>query len=379
MGLESMFKKKEKKQKKPDVPPYQFLGKEYEQLPAPEDGKEWVKCWTQRTLSPYDALCLKFKESDFTSCAPAVLYLQHMLTRAREDERTLEPMHVQFVGIPRQGKTQFAMRIMMLLDQMGFNVVERTSEDGYFDDLNKHRVNMSRERDPDDSAKFKYHPSITDPAERMRACQIDVVLLDEFNSKTKDSTDLSTLLNGVTCMPWRPLVADPRGKGETYKPVLWLTTANHEITEHDYNVTALLKRVHMRVIVENGKVYTQDCFEIIPPEGRFLGGFKTCQGVFGKTRKERTSTTITVHGEGPSRTESRTITNTGTFFEEVVDTRSLSSFVCRHCKEMTFPALITSMLYETASKLERGVQARDNFLDKMASDMSSTSSVNESL
>jgi hypothetical protein len=351
--------------------PNSYVGYEDEDLPPAEEGYEWKKCWVQQELSPYEILCQRFEKADFSGCLENVLYLRDILDKVRADERTLEPMHVQFVGIPRQGKTQFAMRILMLLEQMGLRVVERTSEDNYFDDLNKHKVNMSRERDPSDTSKFKHFPHIHDPAERMKACHVDVVLLDEFNSKTKNSDDLSTLLNGVTCMPWRPLVADPRGKGETYKPVLWMTTANHEITEHDYNVTALLKRVHIRVIVESGKVYIQRCHEILPPKGNYLGGFRTCQGVYGKFRKERKSTTTSTK-DGVSTV---TVTQTGQFYEEVRDTRFLNTFVCEHCEEFTFPQMISHILTKTSGKLEKGVSARDNFLDKVSSSSGSLSSM----
>jgi len=363
--LTEALKKKKYGPKKNEIQQLNIQGN-YDSLPPPHSGYEWVPNWTLEPISPFRMLCVQFETSDFSSCISEVERLQAVLRSVRRDDRTLEPMHVQFVGIPRQGKTQFAMRIMMLLEKMGLHVVERTSEDNYFDDLNKHKVNMSREKDAADPSKYKHYPEVLDPAERIKMCQIDAVLLDEFNSKTKHSDDLSTLLNGVTCMPWRPLVADPRGKGETYKPVLWLTTANHELTEHDYNVTALLKRVHLRIILENGRVYVQGCHRILEPSKNFLGGFETCQGTFGKFRKERKSRTVVTETKGSEVSVKKTETSTGVFYDEILDSRILSSFVCDHCVEYTYPEMISKILAETTNKLDRGVRARDAFLERVS-------------
>lgn len=291
--------------------------------------------------------------------------LREQIEAARSDANLVEPLHVQFVGKPRQCKTQMAMRILDVLKQFKFLCVSRTSEDGFFDDLQKVLNTAIHERK---DGKFFFHPEAIDTEERRKACKLDVMFLDELYSKKTGAADISTILNGVTPMAWRPMMADPKNKGTAHKPFLWLSTANHEVTDHSYSVTALLKRVHMRFVVEGGKSYEQRCYRVLEPKDNFLGGFSTCKGKFGKWRIQKTSesTTLVLDPQTGKEREQKTVTKSSEYFEEVRDSGELPTFLCSHCVVYKYEELIAAIMDETAQKLRLSVEARDEFRQRIS-------------
>jgi len=263
------------------------------------------------------------------------------------------------LGNPGNARPKW-LRILDVLKQYKFLCVSRTSEDGFFDDLQKVlNVAIHEKKDGD----FLFHPEVTDTEERRQKCKLDVMFLDELYSKKSGAADISTILNGITPMSWRPMMADPKNKGTTHKPFLWISTANHEVTDHKYNVTAFLKRVHMRFVVEGGKFYEQRCYRIQEPSGSFLGGFSTCSGKFGKWRIQKTSESTTMVQDpltGKEREQVST-TRSSDYFEEVRDSSELSTFLCDHCVVYKYEELIAAIMNETAGKLRLSVEAREQF------------------
>jgi hypothetical protein len=215
--------------------------------------------------------------------------------------------------------------------------------------------------------RYVIHPDVMTLEERTMACKLDVMFLDELFSKKSGANDISTILNGVTPMVWRPVMADPKNKGTQHKPFLWISTANHEITDHVYNVTALLRRVHVRFIVEGGKFYDQRCFEIQEPSGTFLGGFKICNRTFGRWKRTKVTRSVTkvrdpaTGNERDQETESKSSET----YEEVVDSSVQNSFLCEHCVPMKYEHVILTIMRNTAHKLSLSVEARRIFRERI--------------
>lgn len=332
----------------------------------PDDDHDHVyePIYIRRKCSAFECMMNQVDRMDLGLVRLWAPRLREQITAAREDSNLVEPLHIQFVGKPRQCKTQMALRILDVLGRFGYLCVSRTSEDAFFDDLQK-AINLALHEKRGE--RFILHPEIEDAEKRREACKLDVVFLDELYSKKKEAADVSTILNGITPMPWRPIMADPKNKGTPHKPFIWLTTANHEVTDHKYSVTALLKRVHLRYVVEGGKFYEQKCHQILEPEDNFLGGFSTCQGQFGRWRRRETSRSVTFVRDpvtGAVR-EQVTESSSSKYSEEVVDSSTLSTFLCSHSRAITYEGLIAEIMEKATEKLKMSVTARENFRSKI--------------
>jgi hypothetical protein len=325
---------------------------------------KYVPIYVRERYQAFESMMSQVDNMDMTRVAPLFPLLREQITAAREDANLVEPLHIQFVGKPRQCKTQVALRILDIFEKYGYLCVSRNSQDGFFDDLQK-VITASRERKV--HGEYVLHPTIHGDNERREACKLDVIFLDELYSKKREAADIATILNGITPMAWRPHMADPKNKGASHKPFIWITTANHEVTDHEYSVTALLKRVHLRFVVEGGKFYHQDCYQVLEPEGDFLGGFETCKGRFGHFRRRETSVSVSrsidpVTGENR---ESVTNTQSSRTTRDVVDSSILTTFLCAHSRMILYEDLVAQIVIATTSKLQMSVLARDNFRAKI--------------
>lgn len=332
----------------------------YTKANSDDDEFFYTPIYVRTRCSPFECMMRQVDKMNLESVRVAAGRLRGQIEAARADSNLVEPLHVQFVGKPRQCKTQMALRILDVLKQYKFLCVSRTSEDGFFDDLQK-ALNVAIHEKVE--GEFVFHPDATDTEERRSKCKLDVMFLDELYSKKTGAADISTILNGITPMSWRPMMADPKNKGTAHKPFLWLSTANHEVTDHQYSVPALLKRVHMRFVVEGGKFYEQRCYTIKEPRGSYLGGFSTCKGEFGKWKVQKTSESTTMVQDPVTGKEREQVSTTRSsdYFEEVRDSSELATFLCSHCVVFKYEELIASIMNETAGKLRLSVEARERF------------------
>jgi len=318
----------------------------YETMPIQVKKKKTVVEILQETPSYEDMKIITEKVMD----------LSMVLDVVRRGNFNIEPFHVQFVGRPRQGKTQTALKLVGLLKRNGMITVARSAEDIYFDDLQKALQQAVYEKT--EEGRYVYHPEKLD--KRMPELKVDVLMMDELYSRRIDPPDVVTILNGITPMPWKPLMADPKNKGFEHKPMVWLTTANHEITDHGYNVMALLRRVHRRIVVDGGRLYDQKCFRFAEPIGSYRGGFETCQGRFGVWKRGVETRGSTVGSSYDSRANvsvsaAQTVTVSSQVWNDVYDTSDAYEFTCKHCERLSYADLVTIIVDGTIQKIKNGI------------------------
>jgi len=242
---------------------------------------------------------------------------------------------------------------MKLLDECGLIGVNRTATDMFFDDLVKQVKSMIAKKSDD---AYVYHQDIDDRGN----VDLDVLFLDEVNAKKTDDPGMQTIMDGVTPMTWKPLMANPIYKGRTYKPALWISTANHEITKHEYCIPAVLRRTHHRYVVSGGRLYNQKCYKLVDANGTFKGGFKTCQGLFG--RWEEKSSTIsrseTVDADN-KQTLSLNTSTANTLVVRIEDTYNLKEFKCTHCEEVSFEDFIELTLTQVIERVSSALRTHE--------------------
>merc|ERR1711915_615931 len=190
---------------------------------------------------PYDVMTNNFRKASLERSVVMAANLSGMLAVVRANNLIFEPIHVRFVGKAGQCKTQYALHVMKMLDECGLIGVNRTATDMFFDDLVKQVKNMVVKRLDD---AYVYHSEIDDRGN----VDLDVLFLDEVNAKKTVDPGMQTIMDGGTPMRWKPLMANPVYKGKSYKPALWISTANHEITKHEYCIPAVLRRTHYRYV-----------------------------------------------------------------------------------------------------------------------------------
>jgi len=235
---------------------------------------------------------------------------------------------------------------MKLLDECGLIGVSRSATDVYFDDFVKQIKSMTL-RKIDDA--HVYHSDISD----REHVDVDVLFLDEVNAKKTDDPGMQIIMDGVTALQWKPLMANPAYKGRMYKPALWLSTANHEITQHEYCIPAVLRRTHYRYVVNSGRLYAQDCYRVKDATGNYKGGFETCQGRFGRW-EEKITTISTTESAGPDNSSIVAVNKSfsNTTVARVEDTFSLESLVCGHCREVSFQDFMEFTLTKVLERLQ---------------------------
>jgi len=200
-----------------------------------------------------------------------------------------------------------------------------------------------------DEDMFVYH-SDTDDRD---AVDLDVLFLDEVNAKKTDDPGMQIIMDGVTPMRWKPMMANPTYKGRTYKPALWISTANHEITRHEYCIPAVLRRTHFRFIVHDGRLFDQQCYKIVDATGAYQGGFDTCHGRFGRWDEKTTTTskTETVDSEG-NKTYATSSSLSAARSVRIEDTMTLPTFKCAHCKEISFSDFVEFILGKVLERID---------------------------
>jgi hypothetical protein len=321
--------------------------------------------YTMVKRKPYDIMQSNFGKTDLTNIMGLASELAVRLTHARRIDLIFEPYHVRFVGKAGQCKTQFALQLMKLFDACGLIGVSRSAADNFFDDLVKQVRMMAARKEAD---CYVYHPSVASRDD----VDLDVLFLDEVNAKKRDDPGMQIILDGVTPLKWKPLMANPASKGKSFKPALWISTANHEITDHAYCIPAVLRRTHRRYVVEGGRLYDQQCYKIADTAANFQGGFDICAGRFG--RWEETTTTVsntrTVDSEGHANVVTNT-SSSNTRVTRIEDTMKLSSFKCQHCKEFSFAEFVELTLQALIERLDSALITHQN-TDAMTSAVDSS-------
>merc|ERR1712001_90363 len=302
---------------------------------------------------PYDVMSINFKKTSLERSMELAANLSGMLAVVRAEELIFEPVHVRFVGKAGQCKTQYALHAMKMLDDCGLIGVNRTATDGFFDDLVKQVKNMTVKRLDD---AYVYHQDI----DNRENVDLDVLFLDEVNAKKTDDPGMRTIMDGVTPMRWKPLVANPSYKGRTYKPALWISTANHEITKHEYCIPAVLRRTHHRYVVSGGRLFSQECYKLLDASGSFKGGFSTCQGVFGRWEElsKATSKTETID-ENNNKTIAMNTSTANTKIVRIEDTFNLEKFKCAHCKEISFEVFLETTLTQVIERISSALKTHE--------------------
>jgi len=302
---------------------------------------------------PYDVMTSNFKKTSLERSVELAANLSGLLAVVRAEDLIFEPVHVRLVGKAGQCKTQYALHVMKLLGDCGLIGVNRSAVDGYFDDLVKQVKNMTVKKLDD---AYVYHPDI----DNRDNVDLDVLFLDEVGAKKTDDPGIEIIIHGVTPMRWRPLMANPSYKGRTYKPALWISTANHEITKHEHYVPAILRRTDYRYIVSCGRLYTQKCYKLLDADGAFQGGFSTCQGVFGRwdDRGSTTSRSETIDADG-NRTITCTTSTSNAKVIRIEDTSNLKEFRCAHCKEVSFDEFLELMLEDVIGKIRSALKTHE--------------------
>lgn len=302
---------------------------------------------------PYDIMTINFKKTSLERSMELTANLSGMLAIVRANNLIFEPIHVRFVGKAGQCKTQYALHVMKMLDECGLIGVNRTATDGFFDDLVKHVKSMSLKRF---DSSYAYHQDTYD----RENVDLDVLFLDEVNARKTDDPGMRTIMDGVTPMRWKPLMANPTYKGRTYKPALWISTANHEITKHEYCIPAVLRRTHHRYVVSGGRLYNQECYKIADASGAFMGGFSTCHGLFGRWEDSSTSTSKseTVDADN-NRTVCFNTSNSNTKVVKIVDTFNLEDIKCKHCKEISFESFLEATLSQVIERISSALKIHE--------------------
>jgi hypothetical protein len=302
---------------------------------AAEDGYHNMPVYIRFESRAFANLCLQLREVDMAAVLGAVTSYQIALKAVRRNGVVVEPLHVQFVGPPRQGKTLFCKHIVEIMRTIGLGVVSRSCQDSFFDDVASDLISGA-------------------------IGSVDVLHLDElFSGEEKSEKDAALLLNGIVPFPWKPLIADPKMKGLKLNPVLWMTTTNHEVVDHKHDVEAIRDRVHRRYLVFEGHVYSQECYKKLAPNGNYKGGFRTCAGKFGASAEHEQSQSLargrsqgppSVQNMGPLPVLSRANGNV-TFRSQTVSNRVLTRLEdlrmdrpCTHCKKLTLTNVIVEML-----------------------------------
>lgn len=203
---------------------------------------------------------------------------------------------------------------------------------------------------------YKYHPGIA----VRELVDLDVLFIDEVNAKKIDDPGMLTILDGVTPMSWGPLMANPSYKGRLFKPFLWISTANHEITRHDYCISAVLRRTHHRYVVDGGRLYKQNCYRIKEASGAYQGGFTICYGKFGRWDETSTSTSRshTIDAEN-KKTTSENFSSSNTKIVRIEDTYSLEKLLCPHCEEVSFSQFLEETLSQVIARLSSALDMHE--------------------
>jgi len=313
---------------------------------------EFVKVvrYEMKKRKPYDVMTNNFRKASLERSVVMAANLSGMLAVVRANNLIFEPIHVRFVGKAGQCKTQYALHVMKMLDECGLIGVNRTATDMFFDDLVKQVKNMVVKRLDD---AYVYHSDIDDRGN----VDLDVLFLDEVNAKKTDDPGMQTIMDGVTPMRWKPLMANPVYKGKSYKPALWISTANHEITKHEYCIPAVLRRTHYRYVVSGGRLYNQECYKLVDANGAFKGGFQTCQGVFGRWEEKSSSTSRSETIDADNKqTLSYNTSTANTLVVRIEDTFNLEEFKCAHCREISFEGLIEFILCEVIERVSSALK-----------------------
>jgi hypothetical protein len=309
---------------------------------------EFVPVTTYQTVrrTPYQIMQNNFMKTDLSEALELVSRLSDLITRAREYKLIVEPIHSRFVGKAGQCKTQYALQVMKLLDKCGLIGVTRSAADGFFDDLVK---NVKQMTTASRNKEFLYHPGVSD----RELVDLDVLFLDEVNAKKVDDPGMQIIMDGVTPMVWKPMMANPAYKGRPFKPVLWISTANHEITRHEYCVPAVLRRTHHRYVIEGGRLYDQSCYKIVDAGPSFQGGFETCAGLFGRWDEQSVSTSRSQTTDADGKvTVTVNTSSSNTYNVRIKDTMYLKTFKCPHCVELSFEKFLAKTLTEVIERLE---------------------------
>jgi len=336
-----------------------------------------------RRKSPFATVTEQLDSLDMTRIEVAATRLRGVITEAAGKGVQAEPFVVMGLGPPRNGKTLLFSMLVRMLDQLGFISTSRSAQDAFCDDLVRaaDEAIQATILKQDGSIRFKFFDGY-EPAERTKLCKTEVLFIDEFQSQKTNPPDVPILLNGVTPLPWRPLMANPPNKGVSVKPLLWFLSANHEYSEHNYSVCAIRDRVHLRLLVIDGKAYEQQCYRKLSPEGNFLGGNRTCQGTFGVWEEYVSSqSTATQSGissgfstpssmsETVSRSISRGAVVTNRKVKIVKDFSQVEKARCKHLRMVGFTDLICYVLNATADKVQRSIDAA-GFIDRKLASIS---------
>lgn len=344
--------------------------------PGPDNVVGWTKVDGKRVKKkPFDTVLEQISSVDVKTIKPHIDSLRSAIERADELGVTAEPFTLAFVGPPRQGKTQLSLNILKILGALGIICVERSTQDEFCDDIARSASEACVARD--DQGNYKYFPNITDSNLRYEKCKPEVLFLDEFQSKVVNPHDVPLVLNGVIPLKWKPPMADMTLKGISFNPVIWIMSCNNEFVQHDYSVTAVRDRMHRRLVVLDGKAYDQTCKKDLAPSGDFLGGFRTCKGIFGVWEKYvaqetqgRTAGASIAHtmgampsvgsrtnGRSMSKSVNKTVSNQK--FREVKDTLSIARPRCNHMQMVTFTDLIVDLLNSAEAKLREAIKGAE--------------------
>jgi hypothetical protein len=285
-----------------------------------------------------------FSQTSLVRSIELAAKLSRLLETVRAEELIFEPLHVRFVGKAGQCKTQYALQVMKLLDKCGLIGVTRTATDAFFDDIVKPVRGMVTQQKADE---YVYHKDIADRDN----VDLDVVFLDEVNAKKHDDPGMQIIMESVTPMKWKPKMSMPVSKGKQYKPCLWLSTANHEITEHEYCIPAVLRRTHKRYVVNGGRLFSQSCYKIVDATGTFDGGFSTCHGLFGRWDEATMSASKSETVSADNKSVTCNVTTSNNRVVRIVDTFNLVSLMCRHCVELSFEEFMESTLTQVVERI----------------------------
>jgi hypothetical protein len=302
---------------------------------------------------PYVIMSDNFKQLRLEKSLVLADQLSEKLAIVRGSELIFEPIHVRFVGKAGQCKTQYALQVMKMFKECGLIGVNRSAADSYFDGLVKEVKNMTLKKEGD---LFKYHSGV----KARELVDLDVLFIDEVNAKKINDPGMLTIMDGVTPMLWGPLMANPSYKGRLFKPFLWISTANHEITQHDYCIPAVLRRTHHRYVVDCGKLYKQKCYKVLDAASTFQGGFSICYGKFGRwdENSRSTSRSQTTDAEN-KRTISENVSTSNTKIIRIEDTFSLEKLLCPHCEEVSFSQFLEETLSQVIARLSSALDMHE--------------------
>jgi len=302
--------------------------------------------------TPYNVMVSNFKQTSLVRATELATKLSGLLETVRAVDLIFEPLHVRFVGKAGQCKTQYALQVMKLLDSCGLIGVTRTATDSFFDDIVKPVRNMTTQQR---AGVYVYHKNIAD----REKVDLDAVFLDEVNAKKHDDPGMQIIMEAVTPMKWKPKFSMPPSKGKIYKPSFWLSTANHEITEHEYCIPAVLRRTHKRYVVSGGRLFDQTCYKILDATGTFDGGFETCHGVFGRWTESTMSASRAETVSAETKSVTCTVTTSNNRVVRIADTFNLVSLVCKHCVEVSFEQFMESTLTQVVERISVALETHN--------------------